>query len=471
VTSPLFTLLRAQKETAIASGNQLNFYGNAQAAKTLKNRRILVERTAGESGMLTVVDVDPASAAGTASLPQLHRITLSANVDYADFPNVTPVATVFGNLADADEGMTLPEAAIGSGDATRAFQNFKLPKAPLSYHIVAGNTPCETPQAQIFVDGHLWTRVDSFFGRGPNERLYIVREDAAGNSWVQFGDGKTGARLTNGTNNVTAIFRKGAGAFGPLKGDTRVQASAKLANLDQVQMPQVVTGGAPPEDGENARNAAPGRVQSLGRMVSLMDFEAEAAAIPGVARAASAWQLVDNVPAVVVTVLMDTGRGAEIKAVRDTLHAYNTKRGAGRTSIAVDQGRRMYVAVSLQYALRPGFRADRVEPEIRRALGVNFGRPVGREDQSGLFGLRQRRFGGPEYASSIEGVAQNVPGVLWTRATAFVGLMDADEPAEIALPPIPVIEPVIVCDAGHILSLHDRHLSLTAVKAQVSANG
>ena len=428
----------------------------------------MLDKPGSEPEILTVAQVPTLFPANTYDFPILRKITLSDEVDYADFPNEKPITTVFGNLVDADEGKTLPEAMLGSGDATKVFQNFKIPKPPLTYHIVPGNTPSETPEAEVYVDGRLWTKVDSFFGRGPEEHIYIVREDAAGNSWAQFGDGKTGARLTNGVNNVTAIYRMGAGAHGPLKEDTKVQALAQLKNLDKVQMPKVATGGAPPEDGENARNAAPGKVQSLGRIVSLKDFEAEAAAIPGVARASAAWQLDDNVPAVVVTVLMETGRSAEMNAVRDTVVSYNTLRGAGRTSIVVDEGKRMYVTVSLQYALQPGFRADLVEAEIRRALGVNFARSAGREDQSGLFSLRQRRFGGREYSSSIEGIAQNVQGVLWAKTTTFSGLTDADDPAGIALPLTSVLEPIVACDAGHILSLYDKHLLLTAVKARVS---
>ena len=165
---------------------------------------------------------------------------------------------------------------------------------------------------------------------------------------------------------------------------------------------------------------------------------------------------------------METGRSAEMNAVRDTVVSYNTLRGAGRTSIVVDEGKRMYITVSLQYALQPGFRADLVEPEIRRALGVNFALPAWQEGQTGLFSLRQRRFGGREYSSSIEGVAQNVQGVLWAKTIVFSGLTDADDPAVIALPLTSVLEPIVACDAGHILSLYDTHLFLTAVKARVS---
>jgi hypothetical protein len=275
-------------------------------------------------------------------------------------------------------------------------------------------------------------------------------------------------RLTSGVNNVTALYRVGDGAYGPLKDDTKVQASAKLKNLAKIGMPSDATGGAPPEDGENARNAAPGKVQSLGRIVSLKDFETEAAAIPGVASASAAWQLVDNVPAVVVTVLMETGRSTEIAAVRDTLNSYNTQRGAGRHTIDVVLGKRMYAAASVEYALKPTYRAGLVEPAIRRALGVNYGKATREEDQSGLFSLRRRRFGGREYASSIEGTVQNVEGVLWARTLAFTAFSDSDDPETITLPTTTVLDPIVSCDSGHVLSLYDKHLLLSALKEEGS---
>jgi predicted phage baseplate assembly protein len=353
---------------------------------------------------------------------------------------------------------------LGSGNATLIFQNFKVPKAPLTYHVVPENTPPETPEAEIYVDGRLWAKVDSFFGRGPEEKIYIVREDAEGNSWVQFGDGKTGARLTSGVQNVTAIYRTGSGSFGNLKADTKVQASAKLKNLDKIGMPIAAAGGSQPEDGDNARSAAPGKVQSLGRIVSLNDFESEALAVPGVVAAAAAWQLVEHAPGVVITVLMETGRSAEMGAVSDTLRSYNTLRGPSRFRVEASLGKRMYVAASVQYALKPGFRADLVEPQIRRALGVNYALATVKEDQTGLFSLRRRRFGAREYASSIEGITQNVEGVLWAKAVGFKQLTDDDDPEKIPAVKPSALDPIVPCGASHILSLYDKHLFLTAVK-------
>ena len=462
VTSPLVTLKRAKEETTAPLGRILNFEGTANQVMALKDRRIMIARTGVDAEILTVRSVPSVFDPATADYPRLYPIDLSADVPYGDFPNQNPLVAVFGNLADATEGKTLAEMSIGSGDANQIFQTFKLPKAPLTYHIVPDNTPSETPQVAIYVDGREWKQVDSFFGRGKDDPLYIVREDAAGTSWVQFGDGKTGSRLSAGVNNVSAVYRIGDGAYGPLKAETKVQASARLKNLGTIWMPADVTGGAPPESGENARTAAPGKVQSLGRLVSLRDFEAEAAAIPGVASAAASWQLSGDIPAVEMTVLMETGRGEELDKVEETLNIYNIQRGAGRDPVSVAEGKRLYVAATVEYALKPTFRQDTVEAEIRRALGVNYAGATREENQTGLFSLGRRRFGGPEYASSIAGRVQNVEGVLWARTAALTTLSDVDDPATI-VPSSSVLDPVVACDSRHILSLYDTHLTLTPV--------
>lgn len=471
VLSPLFRIERPAREKPGTTGSKLNFYGTAAEVKSLLGRRLMFVKNGAEPYVLTVNQVPVFFVLDTADFPLLRQIGLSGEVSLKDFPNQNPFVTIFGNLVDADEGKTLPELPIGSGDAKQIFQNFKLPKAPLTYHIVPENTPSETPELAIFVDGREWRVVDSFFGRGREEQVFVVREDADGNSWVQFGDGKTGARLTTGVNNVTAVYRVGDGAFGPLKADTKVQASAKLKNLDKIGMPTVATGGAPAEDGENARQAAPGKVQSLGRIVSLRDFESETAAIPGVAAATASWRVYHDVPVVRIVVLMETGRAKEVSAVGETIARYNKERGAGRDPVKVIAGGRSFVTAKVEYGLRDGYRADLVEPEIRRALGVNFGKATRDEDQGGLFSLRRRRFGGAEYASSVEAWVQNVEGVVWARVTSFVEMaksdsesFNADDPETYVLP-ADKLEKTIACPAAAMLSLYDKHLFLTTKEA------
>lgn len=459
VIGEAFTLKASLIETSPLPVNKvLAFYGTSEQAQSLRGRRILFEKAETDARVLTVMDViTPAW-----DLPLMHYITVSDEVIYADFPQENPTVTVYGNLVDATEGKTLPEVVLGSGDNTQVFQTFKLPKAPLTYHLSATETPPETPEIEIYVAGRRWQQVSTLFGHSAKEEIYIVREDAANNSWVQFGDGKTGLRLPTGIKNVSAVYRIGTGAFGALKPDTKAQASAKLKNLDKIQMPGIATGGAEPEDGENARFAAPGKVQSLDRLVSLRDFETEAAAIPGVALASATWSLRDNIPSVAITALMETGRVGEFSAVQKTINNYNRGRGPQRFPVLVNGGKRLYVNIAAQYALDPNYREELVKPEIEKALGVNFGKATNKEDQTGLFSLRRRRFGAREYSSTIEGVIQNVQGVVWAKVTAFNFLSDVDDPATITI--TSSFNTIVSCDELHVLSLYYKHLTLTLLQ-------
>jgi predicted phage baseplate assembly protein len=350
---------------------------------------------------------------------------------------------------------------LGNGDSRQKFQTFKLPKSPLTYHNLPGETPPEVPELQIYVNDRLWKRVPTLFNHKPDEEIYIVREDSNGDSWVQFGDGKTGKQLPSGLKNVIAKYRTGIGAYGPLKPDTKVQASGRLDKLDKIHLPGIVTGGAKPESGENAREAAPGKIQSLDRLVSLQDFESETLAIPGVSKALAAWELVDNLPNVVITVLMETGRDLEFSEVAKILSHYNRCRGSQRFPIDVRKGDRNYVYIAANVAFNPTFRQELVSKAIHSALGI-----TGEND--GLFSLKNRRFGQKEYANRIAGTIQNVEGVLWVEVTGLISLGTADEPDKINLSKPIKPNPNISCTTQQILSLYPSHLKLNPVSTPSS---
>lgn len=464
VLSPALELRGGHEETTDVTGAVLYFYGTDSEAQALNDRRLLLIKSGVDPIPAQVVDVETL-AAQFALRPLLRRITLDRTVTLADFPNEKPAVTVYGNLVDATQGKSEAAAPLGNGDNRLVFQNFKLPKTPLTYLISPNDTPAEVPQLQIYVNNRLWERVPSFFGRRPDEEIYIVREDAENNSWVQFGDGETGARLPSGVKNVVAKYRTGTGAFGALKFNTKAQAGGKLDGLDKIQMPEVAAGGSQPEDGENARNAAPGKIQSLDRLVSLEDFESETLAISGVTKVAAAWQLVDNIPGVVLTVLMETGRSKEIDAVRETLTAYDKGRGANRFPISVPEGsRRKYVVIKATFGYDSTYLEEEIKTAIRKALGVNSGKPNAADDQSGLFSLQQRRFGQKEYATSIAGRIQQVEGVVWAQVIRFHSLGVLDDPTTIVPPDTPgVVKHAVSCQSQNVLSLYSGHLQLTGV--------
>ena len=275
--------------------------------------------------------------------------------------------------------------------------------------------------------------------------------------------------MPSGIKNVVAKYRTGIGAYGVLKPETKVQASGRLDKLDKIYLPGIVTGGAEPENGENAREAAPGKIQSLDRLVSLQDFESETLAIPGVDKALAAWELVDNIPSVVLTVLMETGRTQEFEQVQKILADYNRCRGPQRFPIDVREGKQKYVAIAANVAFDPTFRQELVTKAIQGALGVTG------EDQ-GLFSFENRRFGQPEYATRIAGTIQNVAGVLWVEVTGFMSLGKADDLAELSLPNAIaqrsgteiVFNSTVTSSTEQILSLDPAHLQLNPVSAPSS---
>ncbi len=81
------------------------------------------------------------------------------------------------------------------------------------------------PESEVSVDGVPWRRVGSFLGAGPNDKVYVLKQDPdrSGSSHVEFGDGKNGARPATGAR-ITAGYRLGGGRDGN-KPHTRRESS------------------------------------------------------------------------------------------------------------------------------------------------------------------------------------------------------------------------------------------------------
>lgn len=452
---------------AFASGvNALYFFGTTEEAKTVAQRRLWLRHDDARELELfcTKEPGDFVLPPGAPAQPRLWALSFDrvpTPFTRADFDESESTVTAFANLADATQGKAEAEAVLGNGDARASFQTFKLPKAPLTYLLSDGATPPQVPELEIYVDGRRWERVDSFFGRGPLEEIYIVREDADGASYAQFGDGETGARLPSGIKNVSAVYRSGSGARGPIKEGATPSAGQRLDRLDKIQLAGLVSGGADPEAGDKARLAAPGKVQSLGRLVSLRDFETELLTIPGVTTASAAWGLADGVPTLSLRVLLAAGREGEFETVRATIAQYQRCRGPDRFAVTVQQASLRYLFLDVLYAFDPRLLKEDVEARLRAALGLVDDEANAR---TGLFGLYRRRLGEKEYASRIEGRLQQVEGVSWCKVTALGKLAaGVTEPAAVDLPAAPrALSAQLSCGANRLLQLHSKHLTLNS---------
>ncbi len=207
---------------------------------------------------------------------------------------------ICANVAQASHGETVAEP-LGDGDATQTFQRFRLKSGPLT-HVSARNLRGMAPALEIRVNRVRWDRVDDFRDSGPADRVYMLRLDDEGGAHVIFGDGIAGARLPTGQGNIEAIYRRGAGLAGHLEAGQLSLLATKPQGLKGVTNPLPPAGGADAETLEDARRNAPMGVLTLGRAVSLRDYEDFARGFAAIAKARADWTFDGFARPILVTV-------------------------------------------------------------------------------------------------------------------------------------------------------------------------
>jgi hypothetical protein len=301
-----------------------------------------------------------------------------------------------------------------------------------------------------------------------------VKQDETENSSVQFGDGITGSRLPSGIGNIMAKYRIGIGASGNQKPDTNIKALQKSDQIEDIHLYDKATGGTQSENELKAKEAAPRKIQSLGRLVSLADYESEALSISGVIKVSADFLVTCQGPEIVINVLTDDAGEGISKDLDKVLHGYDRCRGMQRYPIDIRLGKFQYLYLEIDYGLDPRSLKEIVEEEIRIALAV-FKKDQRGLNSTGLFAIKQRKFGQDEYASRVEGVVQNVSGVIWAKVKFMYSMGIADDPEELVPLAVPIYESTIICEESvtgsgscqkqllHVLRLYHKHLKLNDV--------
>lgn len=461
-----FRLRATAVPVAAAQGQGLDFHGTQQELQALQQRPLMLAWPNGKTLAAQVLAITPG---GSPDERRLRRVTLDRQVSYADFPHDDPLVTVYGNLVETSQGETQAEAVLGDGDRRQAFQTFALPKTPLTYFLEADGEPAQRAELSVYVNGILWNRRETLFGAGPDDAVYVIREDADGNSHVQFGEGLTGARLPSGKGNVSVVYRVGSGAHGPLKAGTQPAAASGTPRLAKVALPAAITGGAGPEAESGARLASPLRLQSLGRIVSLADLEAEALGLAGVLKAGAAWAEAAAGAGIVLTVLTASESPADAAALASTLRGIYHARGPGRYPLQVIMGRCRYVTLKLTVGYAPDRREADVRAAVMAALGAGGEEGNGIAADQGLFSMERRRFGETAHVSQVTGAVQRVAGVNWVllKAAQVLAVPDNGQgPHSLVLPASDSLAKVLPCQSSEVLALSSVHLLLTLTRAE-----
>jgi predicted phage baseplate assembly protein len=307
---------------------------------------------------------------------------------------------IFGNAGAATHGETVREV-LGSGDASVSFQRFRLSHAPLTYVYDSSEPDGAASTLSVFVNDIRWKEVATLHGAGRYDHVYVTRRDDDGNTYVQFGDGRTaGPRAPTGTNNIRAVYRKGIGPDGNVGSGRITLLMSRPLGLDGVGNPLAATGGSPPQVLADARKNAPRTVLTLDRVVSLIDYQAFAAAFAGIAKAVATSTVTRNVRQVFLTVAGPGGvtfapGDATLKALRDALVA----QGKPYLPLRVLSYEAAPFNLSASVAVAADHVADLVLPKVRAAV-------------RSAFSFDARSFGEAVDRSDIVKVIHSVDGVV-----------------------------------------------------------
>ncbi len=334
-----------------------------------------------------------------------------------------PSVTLNGNVVAASHGDTRVELTsaltgqrftetLGSGDAGRGMQVFRLSQKPLTF-TQATTASGGASSLVVRVDGVAWHEVATLYGQPPDARVYATRLGADGHMRVEFGDGRFGARLSAGDGNVTATYRVGIGLAGQVRAGQLALPMDQPLGLESVVNPLPATGAQDPETLDDARRNAPLTVLTLGRIVSLRDYEDFARAFAGIgkAQATAIWsgqRQIVHITAVGADGSTLDDNGTTLGNLRA---AIDGARHAGRPVIVAGHQERRF-GMTLRVAVAPGLEAAPVLTALRGDLLARYG-------------LQQQALAESVEASQVIARAQGVQGV----AAVVMTRLDGAHPA------------------------------------------
>ncbi len=194
---------------------------------------------------------------------------------------------VNANVGLATNGQSVTEI-MGSGNGSVANQNFTLRQPPLTY--AQAPTPTGRQSTlQVRVNGAAWTEVSSLYNKLPSQQVFSTLNQSDGTTDVLFGDGVEGALLPTGQNNLVANYRAGLGSAGNVAPNALTMLMDRPLGVSGVTNPEAATGGQDAETVDEIRSNAPLTVLTLGRAVSLADYENYASTFAGIAKAHALW--------------------------------------------------------------------------------------------------------------------------------------------------------------------------------------
>lgn len=334
---------------------------------------------------------------------------------------------VNANAVRATNGETVHEI-LGSGDSANDSLRFTLKQAPLTY-VPATAAPGAESTLQVWVNNLQWHETANLLAAGPADRVFVTSVNAAGNTVVQFGNGVQGARAPTGMSNIRAVYRKGIGLPGAVSAGQLTQPLDRPQGLSSVTNPGAATGAADPASAGQVRARAPLPTLTIGRVVSLADYQNYALGFAGISKALATWTWFGNVRGVFLTVAGEDGT---------TLSAGDPVVTALIAAIRLDGDPHVPLRVASYVPVLFTFTADVAIDQASYApdqvlAGVW-------ADLAAAYAFGQRQLGQNVAASEIIDIIQNASGVTAVRLRALA-------PSGQTAQPTP---PAMLCASGPV---------------------
>ncbi|MER5337754.1 hypothetical protein [Micromonospora sp. NPDC002717] len=303
---------------------------------------------------------------------------------------------VLGNVVTADHGETVTQV-LGSGDGQSPFAQVATRRGPLT-HVRAPTAQGAVSTFTLEVNGVAWTQVPSLATAGPQDRVYLVRENADGTAVVVFGDGVKGARPPTGVENLVATYRVGMGADGAVDAGQVSLLLRRPLGIREVTNPAPSHDWGPPESLADTRRTVPVRTRVLDRAVSVADHADLARGFAGVG-GARADLVSDGHRDRIVLSLVGVGAAPVSDGLLADLAAALAGRRPPEPPLLLRCADVVRFGVRVEVQPDPGHRWPVVRDEVAAALRRRFG-------------AAQTDFDAPVTASAVLMVVRAVAGVV-----------------------------------------------------------
>lgn len=361
-----------------------------------------------ELAMLSSVRQDTRNIDTPDNLPgdKLHTfIELANELNYC-FKRDT--VTINTNVVKATHGETRRET-LGSGDGAKALQSFALRQPPLTY-IPAANPTGVNSTLKLYVNDIQWHETDMLPGLSPNDRNFITKTDDEAKTTLVFGNGREGARLPTGIENIKSEYRNGIGKIGNVKAGQISLLTTRPLGVKEVINPLPASGGADKESKDQARKNASLAIKALDRLVSVMDYEDFTRTYAGIGKA-RAVELSDGRRQLVHVTIA----GSDDIPIDKNSDLYRNLRrslldfGEPYQAIRLELRELMFVVIQANIRILTDYLWEPVVTQVRFSL-------------LDAFSFERRELGQDVLLSEVLGVMQAVRGVEFVDVDAFGGI-------------------------------------------------